>query len=100
MEWSPAAIINEELRIPHSTFFIAAKRESLKTHNSKFKNSRTMKKKYINPKLAVVKLQTMQMLASSTNLVLSEIEITDEGDLLSREFEFEEDDFDMDEEEI
>lgn len=100
MEWSPAAIINEELRIPHSTFFIAAKRESLKTHNSKFKNSRTMKKEYINPKLAVVKLQTMQMLASSTNLVLSEIEITDEGDLLSREFEFEEDDFDMDEEEI
>lgn len=73
---------------------------SLKTHNSKFKNSRTMKKEYINPKLAVVKLQTMQMLASSTNLVLSEIEITDEGDLLSREFEFEEDDFDMDEEEI
>jgi hypothetical protein len=59
-----------------------------------------MKKEYINPKLAVVKLQTMQMLASSTNLVLSEIEITDEGDLLSREFEFEEDDFDMDEEEI
>ena len=61
-----------------------------------------MKKEYINPKLALVKLQTMQMLASSTNLVLSEIEITDEGDLLSREFEFEEelDDFDMDEEEI
>jgi uncharacterized protein YfaT (DUF1175 family) len=75
VEWSPAAIINEELRIPHSTFFIAAKRESLKTHNSKFKNSRTMKKEYINPKLALVKLQTMQMLASSTNLVLSEIEI-------------------------
>ena len=59
-----------------------------------------MKKEYINPKLAVVKLQTMQMLASSTNLVLSEIEITDEGDLLSREFEFEEDDLDIDEEEI
>ena len=61
-----------------------------------------MKKEYIYPELAVVKLQTMQMLASSTNLVLSEIEITDEGDLLSREFEFEEelDDFDMDEEEI
>ena len=73
---------------------------SLKTHNSKFKNSRTMKKEYINPKLSVVKLQTMQMLASSDSLGLNEEEITNDGVLLSREFEFEEDDFDMDEEEI
>jgi hypothetical protein len=59
-----------------------------------------MKKEYINPKLAVVKLQTMQMLASSDSLGLNEEEITNEGDLLSRECEFEEDDFDMDEEDI
>lgn len=60
-----------------------------------------MKKTYIYPELIVVKLQTMQMLASSDSLGLNEEEITNEGDLLSREFEFEEeDDFDMDEEDI
>ncbi len=59
-----------------------------------------MKKAYIYPELIVVKLQTMQMLASSDSLGLNEEEITNEGDLLSRECEFEEDDFDMDEEDI
>ena len=61
-----------------------------------------MKKTYIYPELVVVKLQTMQMLASSDSLGLNEEEITNEGDLLSREFEIEEefDDFDMDEEDI
>ena len=51
-----------------------------------------MKKTYMNPEMVVVKLQTMQMLASSINLGLSEDPITDEGDLLARELDFEEDD--------
>ena len=56
-----------------------------------------MKKTYINPELVVVKLQTMQMLASSINLGLSEESIVDEGNLLTREADFEleeEDNFD------
>jgi hypothetical protein len=63
-----------------------------------------MKKTYINPELVVVKLQTMQMLASSTTLGLSEESIVDEGLLLTREADFEleeEDDFDdLDEEDF
>jgi hypothetical protein len=58
-----------------------------------------MKKTYINPELVVVKLQTMQMLASSINLGLSEESIVDEGSLLTREADFEleeEDNFDYD----
>ena len=58
-----------------------------------------MKKTYINPELVVVKLQTMQMLASSINLGLSEESIVDEGNLLTREADFEleeEDNFDYD----
>ena len=46
-----------------------------------------MKKTYINPELEVVKLQTMQMLASSVNLGLSEETITDEENLLSPSFD-------------
>ena len=34
VEWSPAAIVNEELRIQQSN--IAAKRESFNTQHSKF----------------------------------------------------------------
>jgi hypothetical protein len=64
-----------------------------------------MKKTYINPELVVVKLQTMQMLASSINLGLSEESIVDEGNLLTREadFELEEEDnydYDLDEEDF
>lgn len=60
-----------------------------------------MKKTYINPELVVVKLQTMQMLASSATLGLNEETVTDEGDLLTRELDFdEEDDFDMEDEDI
>jgi hypothetical protein len=58
-----------------------------------------MKKTYMNPEMVVVKLQTMQMLASSINLGLSEESIVDEGNLLTREADFEleeEDNFDYD----
>ena len=89
MEWSPAAIINEELRIPHSTFFIAAKRESLKTHNSKFKNSRTMKKTYIKPVMNAVRIAPHQMLANSK---LGYGEGTKDGSAAcSREYDLDED---------
>jgi hypothetical protein len=50
-----------------------------------------MKKTYMNPEMVVVKLQTMQMLASSVNLGLSEETVTNEGDLLSRENDWDED---------
>ena len=56
----------------------------------------TMKKTYINPELEVVKLQTMQMLASSVNLGLSEETITDEENLLSPSFDDETFDFGTD----
>lgn len=56
-----------------------------------------MKKTYINPELEVVKLQTMQMLASSiVNLGLSEETITDEGNLLAPSFDDEAFDFGTD----
>jgi hypothetical protein len=55
-----------------------------------------MKKTYINPELEVVKLQTMQMLASSVNLGLSEETITDEENLLSPSFDDEAFDFGTD----
>ena len=55
-----------------------------------------MKKTYINPELEVVKLQTMQMLASS--LILDDVtEVTDEVEVLApeldEEFDFGEDEF-------
>ena len=56
-----------------------------------------MKKTYINPEQEVVKLQTMQMLASSiVNLGLSEETITDEENLLSPSFDDEAFDFGTD----
>lgn len=56
-----------------------------------------MKKTYINPELEVVKLQTMQMLASSiVNLGLSEETITDEENLLAPSFDDEAFDFGTD----
>jgi hypothetical protein len=59
-----------------------------------------MKKTYINPKMLIVKIHAQQLLSGSALGKETDIIITDEGDVLSREFEFEEDDFDMDEEEI
>ena len=61
-----------------------------------------MKKTYINPEIAVVKIGTQQMLASSTIIGLSEDVVTNEEDLLSREVDNfdDEDDFDFDEEGI
>ena len=57
-----------------------------------------MKKTYINPELEVVKLQTMQMLASS--LILNDDPsnyVSDEADILApgldEEFDFGEDEF-------
>ena len=44
-----------------------------------------MKKKYINPEIEVIKIQTMQMLAASDLLDISEETITDEADLLAPE---------------
>ena len=44
-----------------------------------------MKKTYINPELEVIKIATQQMLADSTLSIDGSVEITDEGDLLSRE---------------
>ena len=61
-----------------------------------------MKKTYINPTLDVVEIKYQhQLLAGSTLGIDPTVQITDEGDLLSREMEFddEEDDFDFDEEE-
>ena len=59
-----------------------------------------MKKTYINPTLDVVEIRYQhQLLAGSTLGIDPTVQITDEGDLLSREMEFddEEDDFDFDE---
>ena len=60
-----------------------------------------MKKTYINPTLDVVEIKYQhQLLAGSTLGIDPTVQITDEGDLLSREMDFddEEDDFDFDEE--
>ena len=59
-----------------------------------------MKKTYINPTLDVVEIKYQhQLLAGSTLGIDPTVQITDEGDLLSRENDFEDDeDFDFDEE--
>jgi hypothetical protein len=59
-----------------------------------------MKKTYINPTLDVVEIRYQhQLLAGSTLGIDPTVQITDEGDLLSRENDFEDDeDFDFDEE--
>ena len=57
-----------------------------------------MKKTYINPTLDVVEIKYQhQLLAGSTLGIDPTVQITDEGDLLSREMDFddEEDDFDF-----
>ncbi len=55
-----------------------------------------MKKTYINPELEVVKLHTMQMLAASINLDITDETISDPSDFDAHEFgddfSFEDDD--------
>jgi hypothetical protein len=55
-----------------------------------------MKKTYINPEIEVIKIQTMQMLAASDLLDISEETITDEGNLLAPSFDDESFDFGTD----
>ena len=58
-----------------------------------------MKKTYINPTLDVVEIKYQhQLLAGSTLGIDPTVEITDEGELLSRENDFDDEDFDFDEE--
>ena len=61
-----------------------------------------MKKQYIIPATDVIEIKVTQMLTTSLT-VLDPSDSTndlDEGEILSREGEFDEDDFDMDEEDI
>ena len=53
----------------------------------------TMKKTYINPEIEIIKIATQQMLAGSTLSIDENVEITDENDLLSRESNFDFDNF-------
>ena len=55
-----------------------------------------MKKTYINPEIEVIKIQTMQMLAASDLLDISEETITDEGNLLAPSLDDESFDFGTD----
>ena len=55
-----------------------------------------MKKTYINPELEVVKLQTMQMLAAS-KLDISNESFTDPNLFDAREFTFDEEEFELEE---
>ncbi len=60
-----------------------------------------MKKTYINPEMLIVKIHAQQLLSGSALGKETDEIISDEGDVLSREFDFEEEnDFDMDDEEI
>ena len=57
-----------------------------------------MKKQYIIPATDIIDGSVGQLLATSTLDVINDQEITDSGDILSREDDFEDDDFGMDEE--
>jgi hypothetical protein len=62
-----------------------------------------MKKQYIIPATDVIEIRVSQMLTTSTLDLVTPVNEEDqlgEGDILSREGEFDEDDFDMDEEDI
>lgn len=48
----------------------------------------TMKKTYINPEMEIVKIATQQMLAGSSFDIDPTVEVTDEGSLLSRGYDF------------
>ena len=52
-----------------------------------------MKKTYINPEIEIIKIATQQMLAGSTLSIDETVEITDENELLSRESDFNFDNF-------
>ena len=47
-----------------------------------------MKKTYINPEMEIVKIATQQMLAGSSFDIDPTVEVTDEGSLLSRGYDF------------
>ena len=55
-----------------------------------------MKKTYINPELEIVKLQTMQMMATSV-IDISETPITDSSEIGAREFTLDEEEFELEE---
>ena len=62
-----------------------------------------MKKQYIIPATDVIEIRVSQMLTTSTLDLVTPVNEEDqlgEGDILSREGDFSEDDFDMDEEDI
>ena len=48
----------------------------------------TTKKTYINPEIEIDKLKAQQLLAGSTLGIDESVEITDESKLLSRDFDF------------
>ena len=61
-----------------------------------------MKKRYIIPEAEVIEIKVTQMLTASLTVIdpTDPANDLDEGDILSREDDFEEDDFDMGEEDI
>ena len=60
-----------------------------------------MKNTYINPEMLIVKIHAQQLLSGSALCKMDDTTIVDEGDVLSREFDLEEDDdFEMEDEEI
>lgn len=60
-----------------------------------------MKKTYINPEMLIVKIHAQQLLSGSALGKMDDTTIDDEGDVLSREFDLEEDDdFEMEDEDI
>lgn len=60
-----------------------------------------MKKQYIIPATDVIEIRVMQMLTTSgMEIITDQGEIENPGDILSREDDFEEDDFDMGEEDF
>ncbi len=61
-----------------------------------------MKKTYIIPEADVIEIKVTQMLTASLTVIdpTDPANDLDEGDILSREDDFEEDDFDMGEEDI
>ena len=61
-----------------------------------------MKKQYIIPATDVIEIKVTQMLTTSLTVLDPSVPTNDlaEGEILSREGEFDEDDFDMDEEDI
>ena len=66
------------------------------------KKKDNMKKQYIIPATDVIEIKVTQMLTTSLTVLDPSVPTNylDEGEILSREGEFDEDDFDMDEEDI